>query len=172
MTPSQALKSPLLGWILAFGLFPVAVHAEVRAIVFPTVTTATFSDDYGDPRSGGRVHEGIDIMGGAKMTPLYAAVDGRVSSVEDADEWQYLYYHVNNDTPGTDDGVGCDTYAYASGITRNASVTKGQLVGWMGDSGNAENVGPPLHFEIRKPRVSVDTGDDNWWDGEFGGWTE
>ena len=186
MTPSQALKSPLLGWILAFGLFPVAVHAEVRAIVFPTVTTATFSDDYGDPRSGGRVHEGIDIMGGAKMTPLYAAVDGRVSSVvnpeeswgcrivlEDADEWQYLYYHVNNDTPGTDDGVGCDTYAYASGITRNASVTKGQLVGWMGDSGNAENVGPHLHFEIRKPRVSVDTDDNtNGWNGEFGGWTE
>ncbi|HTW96455.1 MAG TPA: peptidoglycan-binding protein, partial [Candidatus Methylomirabilis sp.] len=34
---------------------------------------------------------------------------------------------------------------------RGAPVRKGQLIGWMGDSGNAENVGSHLHFEIRRP---------------------
>lgn len=160
---------------------PVAAHAEVRVIVFPTETTATLTNSYGDPRSGGRVHEGVDIMG-TKMMPLYAAVDGRVDSVvnpeetwgcrivlEDSEDWEYLYYHVNNDSPGTDDGVGCDTYAYAPGITRGATVTKGQLIGWMGDSGNAESVGAHLHFEIRKPRVETS---DDWRNFDYSGWTE
>ena len=135
----------------------------VRDIVFPTAATSTLTDSYGDPRSGGRVHEGDDILG-QKMMPLYAAVTGVVSSVtnpeeswgcriviRDADGYQYLYYHVNNDTPGTDDGIGCTPYSYAPGIERGAQVTAGQFIGWMGDSGNAEDVGPHLHFEIRLP---------------------
>lgn len=50
---------------------------EIRPIVFPTDISITVEDNFGLERSGGRLHEGIDMMG-AKMTPLYAAVDGRV----------------------------------------------------------------------------------------------
>jgi hypothetical protein len=109
------------------------------------------------------VHEGIDIFA-PKMTPLIAAVDGRITSLpqdepsygyaifmRDDEDYQYRYIHVNNDTPGTDDGQGGVTYAYAPTITRGARVVKGQLLGWVGDSGNAENVGSHLHFEIRLP---------------------
>lgn len=148
-----------------------AQTAEIRPIAFPTEGSATYADDFGDPRSGGRVHEGIDLIG-KKMMPLYAAVTGEVRSVEvpeaswgcrvvleDADGYRYLYYHVNNDTPGTDDGIGCGEYAYAPGITRRSSVTAGQLIGWMGDSGNAEAVGAHLHFEIRTPGGSSGYGD-------------
>lgn len=135
----------------------------VREIVFPTETDVTFMDDFGDARSGGRTHEGNDLMG-VKMKPLYAAVDGTIASINipeeswgyaltirDADRWTYHYLHVNNDTPGTDDGDGGELHAYAPGIARGVSVTKGQLVGWMGDSGNAESAGAHLHFEIRRP---------------------
>lgn len=181
------------GGVVAFmlacvpALAPVHAADEVRTIVFPTEASATFSDDYGDPRSGGRVHEGIDIMG-KKMTPLYAAVDGRIRVQEpqaewgcrivitDVDDWQYLYYHVNNDTPGTDDGAGCGANAY---VVTSGNVTKGQLVGYMGDSGNAESVGAHLHFEIRKPDTftpSADDDDDDGWGGwgdwQSGEWTE
>jgi hypothetical protein len=109
------------------------------------------------------LHEGIDLMG-QKMMPLYSAIDGRVHYVvdpeadygysvalEDSDGYTYHYLHINNDTPGTDDGLGGTANAYAPGIVRGAGVTKGQLIGWMGDSGNAENVSPHLHFEIRLP---------------------
>jgi hypothetical protein len=98
------------------------------------------------------------------MLPLYSAINGWVRYVvipeasygyaivlEDVDGYTYHYLHVNNDNPGTDDGLGGPEHAYAPGIERGAAVTKGQLIGWMGDSGNAEQVGAHLHFEIRLP---------------------
>ncbi len=144
-------------------LTPSLVSAQVRDIFFPTETSITFKDDFGDARSGGRSHEGNDMMG-KKMTPLYSAIDGVVKdleipeaswgyaiTLEDADGYTYHYLHVNNDTPGTDDGKGGVDNAYAPFVGRGSAVRKGQLIGWMGDSGNAENVGSHLHFEIRQP---------------------
>lgn len=130
-------------------------------IAFPTdPAKVTFTDDFGQQRAG-HAHEGIDLLG-PKMTPLYAAVDGRVSylvdpeaswgygiTLRDNDGYTYHYIHINNDTPGSDDGQGGTANAYAAGIYRGATVTKGQLIGWMGDSGNAENITSHLHFEIR-----------------------
>ncbi|USN52934.1 MAG: M23 family metallopeptidase [Candidatus Nomurabacteria bacterium] len=137
--------------------------ATKRAIVFPTVASAvTFKDDYSAPRAG-HSHIGIDLIG-PKMTPLYAAVDGVVSYIvipeaswgyqiviKDAEGWTYHYIHINNDTPGTNDGKGGPENAYAPGLKKGSTVTKGQLVGWMGDSGNAEGVTSHLHFEIHQP---------------------
>lgn len=164
----------LLALIFSLGFFSVAGNVlaasenETRAIYFPTEITATLTDSFGDARSG-HLHEGVDIMG-VKMMPLYSAINGRVHDVEipeaswgyaitleDADGYTYHYLHVNNDNPDTDDGKGGIEHAYAPGITHGATVTKGQLIGWMGDSGNAENVGPHLHFEIRLPnRTAID----------------
>lgn len=147
----------------AFTAVPALAADETRSIVFPVEGEYNFSDSFGDPRSGGRVHEGVDIFA-KKMTPLVSAVDGYVASlpqdepsygyaivIRDADRYSYHYLHVNNDTPGTDDGLGGTIYAYAPTIIRGARVVAGQLIGWVGDSGNAENVGPHLHFEIRLP---------------------
>jgi hypothetical protein len=141
---------------------PAGAAWEIRDIAFPVEGDVRFSDDFGDPRYG-HSHEGNDLMG-KKMQPLLAAVDGRVRSIEypeaswgyaivleDADNYRYHYLHVNNDTPGTDDGAGGPENAYAPGIYERAYVRKGQLIGWMGDSGNAESAGPHLHFEIRRP---------------------
>jgi len=148
-------------------LLPLSLRAaEVvpvkRVIAFPTDPALTFTDNYGDPRSG-HSHIWIDILG-PKMTPLYAAVDGTVDYLvipearwgyevvlEDAEGWSYHYIHMNNDTPGTDDGLGGPENAYAPGIKRGAAVQKGQLIGWMGDSGNAETIASHLHFEIHQP---------------------
>lgn len=141
-----------------------AADAEIiRPITFPARGIVHFSDDFGDSRSGGRTHEGNDIIG-PKMTPLVSAVNGRISSVvypeaswgyaiivRDSEGWSYHYLHVNNDTPGTDDGSGGADHAYASGILPGVRVEQGDLLGWMGDSGNAEWVGSHLHFEIRMP---------------------
>ena len=139
-------------------------YAIVRPITFPVNGTSSFRDDFSEPRGGGtREHLGIDIIT-AKMTPVVAAADGTVTyvvspqaswgysiSIRDAEGYQYRYLHLNNDTPGTDDGRGGEANAYASGIRRGTSVTKGQIIGWAGDSGNAEAVGSHLHFEIREP---------------------
>lgn len=152
--------------LAAAALSSVALPAQaelVRPIRFPVDGPASFTDTFNTGRSGGRSHEGIDIMS-AKMVPAVAAADGRVRwlteteasygwmvVLEDAEGYEYHYIHLNNDTPGTDDGAGGRVHAIAPGIERGASVTKGQLIGWVGDSGNAESTAPHLHFEIHLP---------------------
>ncbi len=143
---------------------PTASAAEIREITFPAIGDVYFSDTYGAPRSGGRTHEGVDIIGD-KMTPLVAAVDGTISflrhdasnlsgnmlTITDADGYLYHYIHLNNDTPGSDDGANRYDQAFAPGIEEGVEVVAGQLVGYLGDSGNAEYTVAHLHFEIEHP---------------------
>ncbi|MDD2680767.1 MAG: M23 family metallopeptidase [Patescibacteria group bacterium] len=130
-------------------------------IIFPVEGGAIFYDDFGDGRSGGRTHEANDLMA-PKMTKIIAARGGTVSfapmtepsygymlSIRGDDGYKYNYLHINNDTLGTDDGLGGPETAYAPGISQGVQVVQGQHIAWVGDSGNAENTGPHLHFEIR-----------------------
>ena len=145
-------------------VFTSPASANARPIAFPVEAPYSFRDDFQDPRSGGaRKHLGIDIIA-PKMTPVFSVVDGVVTyvvspeaswgyaiEIRDSDGYEYSYLHLNNDTPGTDDGKGGEANAYVAGIERGAGVTKGKHIGWVGDSGNAENTISHLHFEIQDP---------------------
>jgi len=150
--------------LIALTLFLAAPHftqaATVIDMVFPVDGSADYSDDFYDARSGGRYHYATDLMA-AKMTPVLATVDGEIAfapmtepyygfmlTLDGDDGYTYNYIHLNNDTPGTDDSNGGNEYAYAAGIERGERVERGQHIGWVGDSGNAESVGAHLHFEI------------------------
>lgn len=150
-------------FLLTALLFPVPSSAETVDILFPVLGGATYSNDWGNPRSGGRTHEGNDMFA-PKHTPLVAVTDGVVSYVaypepsygyaiflRGDDGYSYWYLHMNNDTPGTDDGLGDGMNAYAPYMEQGNRVKAGQLVGWMGDSGNAEHTATHLHFEIHRP---------------------
>jgi murein DD-endopeptidase MepM/ murein hydrolase activator NlpD len=144
------------------------VPGVVRDLTFPVDGEVSFTDTFGAPRSGGRTHQGIDLMG-AKMTPLVAAADGTVTAlrhdstglsgnsltITDADGWKYVYIHINNDTPGTDDGTNLFKYAFVAGLAKGSKVTAGQRIAYMGDSGNAEDAGSHLHFELHQPDGTV-----------------
>ena len=123
-----------------------------------------YSDTFGAPRSGGRTHAGIDIMA-PKMTPIVAVASGTVYWIDDTqggdcchmgvrhdDNYVSYYIHLNNDTPGTDDGQG---FGFAPGVELGAHLTAGQLIGWVGDSGNAENTGSHTHYELHRPDGSL-----------------
>jgi hypothetical protein len=144
-----------------------AAYSTVTVVVpmhFPVLGPTSYTDTYLACRSGcTRKHFGQDLMG-PKMRPLVAVFNGYVSSVKREatvgegnyvtikgdNGWSANYLHVNNDTPGTDDGRGTANYAFAPGIRVGKRVYTGELLGWSGDSGNAESTGPHLHFEIRK----------------------
>lgn len=158
-TPSPAPKAPRT----------VASRTVERTITFPVARKITFSDTFGDPRGGGtRKHAGQDLMA-PKMTKLVAAVNGKVKWLRlsnegnagnmlvlvDKDGWEYWYLHINNDTPGTDDGANLQAQAFARGIRAGQPVKAGQTVAWVGDSGNAENSSSHLHFEIHRPDGTV-----------------
>lgn len=143
---------------------PPPADAPTRAITFPLATSVRFSDSFGAARSGGRSHEGQDLMA-PKGTIAVAAATGTVTflrhsndglsgnmlRITDADGWQYVYIHLNNDTPGTDDGANVYDQAFVDGIRKGQKVVAGEPIAFVGDSGNAENTGAHLHFEIRDP---------------------
>ncbi|HMB54082.1 MAG TPA: M23 family metallopeptidase [Thermoanaerobaculia bacterium] len=144
------------------GVGQAASAPEVYGMLFPVLGEHTLTDSFGDPRDGGaRSHAGIDILAD-RMIPVVAVADGKVRWLHDGtrgnrccdvairhdDGWTSRYFHLNNDTPGTDDGR---AVGIAPGIRRGARVVAGQLVGWVGDSGNAEATVPHLHFELRRP---------------------
>lgn len=153
-----------------FGFDPSRPPTEkhVRPIMFPVLPDAslgraTWSDTYWAPRSGGRKHEGQDLMG-KKMLKLLACVSGTIVELRHQsggnslylkgdDGWYYCYLHINNDRPGTDDGSNLFQYAFAPGLAIGKRVLKGDLIGFLGDSGNAEGTAPHLHFEIRMPNA-------------------
>jgi hypothetical protein len=137
-------------------------------ITFPVAGPVSYANSYDAARSGGRVHQASDIMAD-KMQRIHAAKGGTVcyaTGLDGAppsygmmlticgnDGLQYRYIHINNDTPGTDDGASDPRYAYAPGLYQGAKVARGQFIAYVGDSGNAETTAPHLHFEIHDPAM-------------------
>ena len=148
----------------AYGDAQISMTRVVVPMVFPLIGGASYSDTFLACRSGcARKHFGQDLMA-PKMRPLVAVFNGTITSVKRERTpgegnylalrgdhgWTALYIHVNNDNPGTDDGRGTANHAFAPGIAAGKRVVQGQLLGWNGDSGNAESTAPHCHFELRR----------------------
>ena len=121
---------------------------------FPMATSprCEILNNFGDGRSGGRAHAGVDIMA-TKGQEVYAMVDGTltVQAVDGSGQsgaslsgnlWQltattggtyYVYAHLS---------------AFAPGLAKGSKVLKGQLIGYVGDTGNSGPGNFHLHFEV------------------------
>ncbi len=137
------------------------IRWDLLDLLFPVVGPTHFENDWHAPRDGGaRLHIGNDLIA-KKLIPVVAVADGTVAWVhaQRGGECCYLgithesqgmpyesrYLHLNNDTPGTNDGK---VVGIAKGIVKGVHVQAGQLIGWVGNSGNAEKTTPHLHFEL------------------------
>ena len=100
-------------------------------------------NDWGFPRSGGRTHKGTDIFA-PYGAPVYATTSGVVRAkigglggitiwLNGDDGNGYYYAHLSE---------------WADGIETGVRVSQGELVGYVGDSGNAEGTSPHTHFQI------------------------
>jgi murein DD-endopeptidase MepM/ murein hydrolase activator NlpD len=113
--------------------------------VFPVAAEGmpAFSNDFGAPRSGGRSHKGNDIVAAAG-TPLLAVDDGQVffgsgdklggnvARLEADNGIRYLYTHLQG---------------FAGDERR---VRAGEVIGFVGNTGNAITTPPHVHFEVHQ----------------------
>jgi murein DD-endopeptidase MepM/ murein hydrolase activator NlpD len=120
---------------------PAAIgNGFVDTIVCPVQGASAYGDTWGAPRSGGRRHQGVDMLA-PTGTPLQAVVSGFVD-------------HRSNPLGGITISLLGDNgnryyYAHLSGyVGPPGRVEQAQVIGLIGDTGNATGV-PHLHFEIR-----------------------
>lgn len=136
-----------------------ATYLRGRALMVPVlgVAPARIRDSFNDARGTTRIHHAIDILA-PRGTPVLAADDGRVLRLRrnglggltvyavDAGE-RFVYYYAHLDR-------------YARALSEGTIVSKGDVLGYVGTTGNAAHGPPHLHFQLMKRPPSAP-----WWEG-------
>ena len=137
----------------------IVVGPAGLAIPVQGIKPGDLVDTFTQARAGGaRTHDAIDIMA-PEGTPVLAAADGTVEKlfqsaggggitvyVRSPDQrWSYYYAHLQG---------------YAPGLAEGQKVKRGQLLGRVGHTGNANPAGPHLHFAINRMQPG-----EKWYDG-------
>jgi len=139
---------------------PLPVIARTNAaILVPVlgVQADALRDTYEQARSGGRAHHALDIMA-PRGTPVLAAVDGTIRKLffsrgggltiyefDAREERVYYYAHLDH---------------YAD-LSEGMPVRRGDVIGYVGTTGNASADAPHLHFAIEVLPATKE-----WWKGE------
>ena len=121
------------------------------------LAAAQLSDTYTQSRSDGRTHEAIDIMA-PTGTPVLAVADGSVEKLFDSKQGgltlyqfepsgKFAYYYAHLDR-------------YAPGMAEGKALRRGEVIGYVGSTGNADTAAPHLHFA-----VYVLGPERKWWQG-------
>jgi murein DD-endopeptidase MepM/ murein hydrolase activator NlpD len=111
--------------------------------ICPVAGATAFTDSWGAPRSGGRTHKGVDMMG-ARGTPLVAVGDGSITMSYGTLGGNIVWLHA-------DHGVSyfyAHLDSYPPGLVSGQRVARGQVIGYMGDTGNPAPGAYHLHFGI------------------------
>jgi murein DD-endopeptidase MepM/ murein hydrolase activator NlpD len=119
---------------------PTLPPAPPGTVVCPVDGATTFRDSWGEPRPGGRGHTGVDMMSPIG-TPLVAIENGVLQNLN----WHYaggIGLTVKGDSG--DSWYYAHLDGYAPGIQAGTRVAAGQLIGYVGETGNA--AGPHLHL--------------------------
>lgn len=128
----------------------------VAALPIPVLLGVDVSDltrNFGDARGGGtRLHEGLDIMA-PEGTPVVSPTQAVVTRVGNGAN-SGLYVRTAN--PGGETFVYMHLSAIPSSIVAGKSLQRGEVLGFVGNTGNASGTHAHLHFEIRSNRIATD----------------
>lgn len=135
------------------------VRESIGALAIPVagVRPRQLVDTYQDAR-GNRTHGALDIAA-PRGTPVLAAAPGTVEKIFESEagghtvyvrggggEWVHYYAHLDG---------------YAAGLREGMKVSRGQILGTVGSTGNASPEGPHLHFEVKRMRPG-----EKWYEGQ------
>ncbi|MEO6259547.1 MAG: M23 family metallopeptidase [Thermoanaerobaculia bacterium] len=157
--PLRARLKEALSEVSSISAPAPAAEQPSRALLIPVagVKATALHDMFEERRGGGRKHEAIDILM-PRGTPviateegvvkkLFTSVPGGLTVYEFDREGRYCYYYAHLDS-------------YASGLHEGQLLKRGELVGYVGTTGNAPKDTPHLHFAI----FLLDA-DKRWWKG-------
>jgi peptidoglycan LD-endopeptidase LytH len=131
-----------------------------RNLLIPVegVTANRLTDTFNESRALGRRHDAVDIIA-PRGTEVRAVDDGTIAKLftskaggltiyqfDPTQTFSYYYAHLDH---------------YASGLAEHQPVGRGQLIGYVGSTGNASESAPHLHFAIA--RLGTDRA---WWKGD------
>jgi len=121
------------------------------------IKLAEIKDNFDQPRGAERHHEALDIMA-PKGTKVFATADGKVAKLftskpggltiyefDPTEKYAYYYAHLDR---------------YADGLKEGADIKRGDLIGYVGTTGNADPNAPHLHFAVFEL-----TPEKQWWKG-------
>lgn len=109
--------------------------------------------DFGAPRGGGtRKHQGQDIVA-PRGTPIISPTEAVVTRIGVGGSAGIYVYTAN---PGGEVLAYMHLDDVAPGLSRGDVLQAGDLIGFVGDTGNAKGTTPHLHFEIRNGRKAID----------------
>ena len=130
-----------------------------RGLVVPVQGYARekLQNTFDDSRSAGRVHEAIDIIA-PRNTPVLAVEDGRIAKLFSSDLGGLTIYQF--DPTETYSYYYAHLERYAPGLKEGDRVSRGQVIGYVGTTGNAGPDNPHLHFAIFRLNEEK-----NWWKG-------
>ena len=114
-------------------------------------------DTYRQSRSEGRTHHAIDIHA-PRGTPVLAVADARVRKLHSGDRGGLAVYLVDAD--GVTRYYYAHLDAYAQGLREGQQVQRGEVIGFVGDTGNAQPGDCHLHFS-----VAILDDPAQWWEG-------
>ena len=121
------------------------------------VQATALVDTFTDARSQGRSHDAIDIMAPAG-TPVLAVADGHIEKLFTSERGGLTIYQF--DPAGRLAYYYAHLQGYAPGLAEQQQITRGQLLGYVGSTGNASPDAPHLHFAI------FELGPEKrWWEG-------
>lgn len=136
---------------------PQAPALKPGKLIVPVqgISAAQLSNTFEDSRGSDRVHNAIDIMA-PRGTPVFAVADGYVEKLFDSKQGgltlyqfepsgTYVYYYAHLD-------------GYAKGMVEGKPLRQGELIGYVGSTGNADLASPHLHFA-----VSLLGPEKQWW---------
>ena len=150
--PAEAVAIPELS------ANPIA-ELRVRSLTLPVqgIKRDELRDTFNETRGGSRKHEAMDVLA-PRNTPVLAVEDGKIARLflsaaggitiyqfDPTSTYCYYYAHLEK---------------YANGLEEGDTVKRGQVLGYVGTTGNAPRDTPHLHFAIFK------LGEDKkWWQG-------
>ncbi|HKY81732.1 MAG TPA: M23 family metallopeptidase [Sphingobium sp.] len=128
----------------------LAAAAETGSLLIPVegVPPSALTDTFTQARAGGaRPHDAIDIMAArgravlavadGRIEKLFSSVEGGLTIYQRSGDGRRIYYYAHLD-------------AYAPGLAQGQGVRRGQKIGMVGSTGNADPAAPHLHFAVHE----------------------